>query len=66
MESVISVGEYDHDDIPVYENVPTEFNYVRTNLCSVNGIYDAEVMCSKLCERGETLGDSKHRLVPAT
>ena len=53
VESAIPVGEYDPDDTPVYENVFTEFNDVRTNLCSVNGIYDAEVMCSKLCERGE-------------
>ena len=37
----------------MHKNVPTEFNDVRTNLCSVNGIYDAEVMCSKLCERGD-------------
>ena len=53
MESAIPVGESDPDDIPVYENVSTAFNDIRTNLCSVNGIYDAEVMCSKLCERGD-------------
>ena len=53
VESAISVGESDPDDIPVYENVPTKFNYVRTNLCSLNGIYDDEVMCSKLCKRGD-------------
>ena len=53
MESAIPVEESDPDDIPVYENVPTEFNDVRTNLCHVNGIYDAEVMCSKLCEQGD-------------
>ena len=53
LESAIPVGEYDPDDTPVYENVFTEFNDVRTNICSVNGIYDAEVMCSKLCERGD-------------
>ena len=52
MESAIPVEEYDPDDRSVYENVPTEFNDVRTNICSVNGIYDAEVICSKLCERG--------------
>ena len=52
VEYAIPVGESDPDDIPVYENVPTEFNDARTNLCSVNGIYDAEVMCSKLCKRG--------------
>ena len=44
VESTIPVGESDPDDIPVYENFPTKFNDVRTNLCSVNGIYDAEVM----------------------
>ena len=53
VESTIPVGESDTDDLPVYENVPTEFIDVITNLCSVNRIYDAEVMCSKLCERGD-------------
>ena len=53
VESAIPVGESDPDDIPVYKNVPTEFDDVRTNLCSVNGVYYAGVMCSKLCERGD-------------
>ena len=47
VESAIPVEESDTDDIPVYENVLIEFNDVKTNICSVNGIYDAEVMCSK-------------------
>ena len=37
----------------MYENVPTEFNDVRTNLCSLNGIYDTEVMCSKFFKQGD-------------
>ena len=41
------------DDIPVYENIPTDSDDVRTNICSVDGIYEAEVMCYKLCERGD-------------
>ena len=53
VEYAIPVGESDPDDIPVYENVPTEFNDVRTNLCSLNGIYDTEVMCSKFCKQGD-------------